>query len=108
MSKLNNEGLTEEESGVFKDLMYIAAKNNNGNIPKDVVENIQLMKKNISNINTTAGRKYALSVLLNDPRFGFDKDIYFNNSNCTYSYLFSFCRAYYEALWSYKWKYWLS
>ena len=80
MSKLNNEGLTEEESGVFKDLMYIAAKNNNGNIPKDVVENIQLMKKNISNINTTAGRKYALSVLLNDPRFGFDKDVYYNNS----------------------------
>lgn len=80
MSNLNKENFSAEEEGLFKDLAFRAALNNGGNIPKDVANNITTLKAVIKNIPTTAGRKYALSKLLNDSKFGFDKDIYTNDS----------------------------
>ena len=80
MSNLNKENFSAEEEGLFKDLAFRAAMNNGGNIPKDVANNITTLKSVIKNIPTTAGRKYALSKLLNDSKFGFDKDFYINDS----------------------------
>ena len=80
MSNLNKENFSAEEEGLFKDLAFRAAMNNGGNIPKDVANNITTLKSVIKNIPTTAGRKYALSKLLNDSKFGFDKDLYQNDS----------------------------
>ena len=80
MSDLNKENFSAEEEGLFKDLAFRAALNNGGNIPKDVANNITSLKSVIKNIPTTAGRKYALSKLLNDSKYGFDKDIYTNDS----------------------------
>ena len=80
MSNLNKENFSAEEEGLFKDLAFRAAMNNGGNIPQDVANNITTLKSVIKNIPTTAGRKYALSKLLNDSKFGFDKDLYQNDS----------------------------
>lgn len=80
MSNLNKDNFSAEEEGLFKDLAFRAALNNGGNIPKDVANNITTLKSVIKNIPTTAGRKYALSKLLNDSKFGFDKDLYQNDS----------------------------
>ena len=80
MSRLKKEDLNAEEDGLFKDLEFRAALNNGGNIPKDVSDNISAMKAVVTNIPTAAGRKYALSKLLNNPKYGFDKDIYMNDS----------------------------
>ena len=80
MSNLNKDNFSAEEEGLFKDLAFRAAMNNGGNIPKDVANNITTLKSVIKNIPTTAGRKYALSKLLNDSKFGFDKDLYQNDS----------------------------
>lgn len=80
MSNLNKENFSAEEEGLFKDLAFRAAMNNGGNIPKDVANNITTLKSVIKNIPTTAGRKYALSKILNDSKFGFDKDFYINDS----------------------------
>lgn len=80
MSNLNKDKFSAEEEGLFKDLAFRAALNNGGNIPKDVANNITTLKSVIKNIPTTAGRKYALSKLLNDSKFGFDKDLYQNDS----------------------------
>lgn len=80
MSNLNKENFSAEEEGLFKDLAFRAALNNGGNIPKDVAINITTLESVIRNIPTTAGRKYALSKLLNDSKFGFDKDIYTKDS----------------------------
>ena len=76
MNKLNKEKLTDEEVGLFRDLQTRAAMNNGGNIPKEVANNITAMKSVLENISTVAGRKYALSKLLNNPSYGFDKDLY--------------------------------
>lgn len=80
MSRLSKENLNAEEDGLFKDLEFRAALNNGGNIPKDVSDNISAIKAVVTNIPTAAGRKYALSKLLNNPKYGFDKDIYINDS----------------------------
>ena len=80
MSKLNEEKLTDEEVGLFRDLQTRAAMNNGGNIPKEVANNITAMKSVLKNIETTAGRKYALSKILNNPKYGFDKDLYTRDS----------------------------
>lgn len=80
MSSLRKENLNAEEEGLFKDLAFRAALNNGGNIPKDVSDNISAMRAVVTNIPTAAGRKYALSKLLNNPKYGFDKDIYMNDS----------------------------
>lgn len=80
MSSLRKENLNAEEEGLFKDLEFRAALNNGGNIPKDVSDNISTMKAVVTNIPTAAGRKYALSKLLNNKKYGFDKDIYMNDS----------------------------
>ena len=80
MSNLNKDNFSAEEEGLFKDLAFRAAMNNGGNIPQDVANNITTLKSVIKNIPTTAGRKYALSKLLNDSKFGFDKELYQNDS----------------------------
>lgn len=80
MSNLNKENFSAEEEGLFRDLLFRAALNNGGNIPKDVANNITTLKSVIKNIPTTAGRKYALSKLLNDSKYGFDKDLYTKDS----------------------------
>lgn len=80
MSNLNKENFSAEEEGLFKDLAFRAALNNGGNIPKDVDNNITTLKSVIKNIPTIEGRKYALSKLLNDSKYGFDKDFYINDS----------------------------
>ena len=80
MNKLNKEKLTDEEVGLFRDLQTRAAMNNGGNIPKEVANNITAMKSVLENISTVAGRKYALSKLLNNPSYGFDKDLYTKDS----------------------------
>lgn len=80
MSNLNKENFSAEEEGLFRDLLFRAALNNGGNIPKDVANNITTLKSVIKNIPTIEGRKYALSKLLNDSKYGFDKDLYTKDS----------------------------
>lgn len=80
MSNLNKENFSTEEEGLFKDLLFRAALNNGGNIPKDVANNITTLKSVIKNIPTIEGRKYALSKLLNDSKYGFEKDLYTKDS----------------------------
>ena len=80
MSNLNKDNFSAEEEGLFKDLAFRAAMNNSGNIPQDVANNITTLKSVIKNIPTAAGRKYALSKLLNDSKYGFDKDLYQKDS----------------------------
>lgn len=76
-SRLKKTDLTSEEKALFSELSNRMEDNiSNPAELKKAYQNLNAMKGVIQSIDTKRGRQYALSRLLNDPKYGFDSELY--------------------------------
>lgn len=76
-SRLKKTDLTPEEQALFDELSDRMELNISDPAElRNAYQNLNAMKGVIQGIDTKRGRQYALSRLLNDPKYGFDSELY--------------------------------
>lgn len=76
-SRLKKTDLTSEEQALFSELSNRMEDNISDPAElRKAYQNLNAMKGVIQGIDTKRGRQYALSRLLNDPKYGFDSELY--------------------------------